>query len=323
MITIGFSSHRPEVLPEAERIMTNHDVIVLEEPPDPLFEKMLRGDISIEDYVEASEYEFPEFARASCELYRRIYSQGKAVLQIDPYMEHLRNLHELFAAGGSINDLSPESPARSVYDAEKSATAALLSFYKVSLSGSFEDVVKSVKNFARADARRIALRDQMRARSLAVEARRTLRLYIEAGYIHWTLQHYLRRLVYPRIRLRVRFLLQEQTRCRVGTKQIFGPGDILTLIFMFHPNANNPEIDLLAARSLIYVKLLQKVEMLPRENLYPHLEDETKAYLLTRNLNFDDCEKLWRLTRFKSAEETREIVINFIARSEATKQSLG
>ena len=40
MITIGFSSHRAEIIPFARQIMEQHQIIVLEEPPHPNFADM-------------------------------------------------------------------------------------------------------------------------------------------------------------------------------------------------------------------------------------------------------------------------------------------
>lgn len=314
MITIGFSTHRPEVLAKAEKLMAEHEVIALEEPYHPLFQKMLDGSISIDDYLMEIEYEFPEFARASCEIYRRLHTYGKVLLQIDPYMEELSKIHELFARGGSQKDIPPEGYARRVYTAEKKATESLLNFYKIFLSGNFLDLVKAVKNFARSDSQRILLRDQMRAIALATVANRTSALYVEAGYIHWALQHYLRQTVYPRRRLKIRFLLESETKSLTGKKQIFGPGDTLTLLFMFHPNIDNPVLDLLGARSLIFIKIIQKNELQAKATSYPHLEDESKAYLLTKRLSWDDCKKLWDMIRFKSSDEARLIVENYLAK---------
>ena len=51
MITIGFSSHRAEIIPFARQIMEQHQIIVLEEPPHPNFADMLNGNLSIADYL--------------------------------------------------------------------------------------------------------------------------------------------------------------------------------------------------------------------------------------------------------------------------------
>jgi hypothetical protein len=308
MITIAFSTHRLEVLGKAEKLMAEHDTIALEEPPHPLFESMLRGEVAVEDYINETEYEFPRFAKASCELYRRIYSQGKLLVQVDPYMEYLAWIHDFFAGGGASDDIDPLSPIYRIYQLEKKATAALLRFYQMSLLGSFEDVVQAVKAFAKADAERISFRDEMRARILAVEANNTEKLYVEAGYIHLALPRHLRKLVRPARQMRIIFLLRRETEQRIKLKQVLGPGDLLTLLFMFHPNWNEPLADLLAARSLIFVKLLNKDELEPQEESYPHLEDEVTAYLLTKHLTWDDCRQLWHAVKSRSPEEAKDVV---------------
>ncbi|MEJ5301089.1 MAG: hypothetical protein WHS38_08900 [Thermodesulforhabdaceae bacterium] len=308
MITIAFSTHRLEVLSRAEKLMWEHDIIALEEPPHPLFDAMLRGEVSVKDYVREAEYEFPEFARASCELYRRLYCHGKSIVQVDPYMEHLAWIHEFFASGGTSDGIDPSSTHCKVYQIERKTTAALLNFYRMSLIGTFEDVVQSVKTFAKADAERISLRDKMRAESLAVRATTTSKLYVEAGYIHFALPRHLRKLIHCRNRIEIVFLLRRETEERIGLKQVLGPGDRLTLLFMFHPNWNEPLADLLAAQSLIFVKLLNKNELEPQKGSFPHLDDEATAYLLTKNLSWDDCRKLWHTVKFRHPEEAREIV---------------
>jgi len=151
--------------------------------------------------------------------------------------------------------LAPSDPAWAVYRAERQATAALLDFYATSVTAPFPEVVRAVIRFARADAARISLRDAMRAERLAAEVRPGESMYVEAGYIHWKLFRDLKRLAGARVPIRPRFLQQTQARRRVGKKQILGPGDRLTLLFVFHPKMQGPMVDLLAARSLIYIKL--------------------------------------------------------------------
>ena len=69
-LTIGFSSHRPETLPLEERIMAEHDHIVIEEPPTPEFRRMLAGTLPVDDYILTADYEFPAFAAAACRMHR-------------------------------------------------------------------------------------------------------------------------------------------------------------------------------------------------------------------------------------------------------------
>jgi hypothetical protein len=59
-ITIGFSIHRPEIIPLTADLMRRHEVIFLEEPPAPGFRRMLQGALSIEDYLLPVDVEYPE-----------------------------------------------------------------------------------------------------------------------------------------------------------------------------------------------------------------------------------------------------------------------
>jgi len=53
-----------------------------------------------------------------------------------------------------------------------------------------------------------------------------------------------------------------------------GPGDILTLNYAFNSGLEEDLANLLAARSLIYIKLIQKEEMIPGPSDASHSEDE-------------------------------------------------
>lgn len=314
---MAFSTHRLEVLKEAEGRMREHDTIALEEPPHPDFHAMLCGDMAIEDYLQQMDYEFPQFAEASCHLYRVLHASGKRLLQVDPYMEQLSRLHDFLADGNDPQTVDPSDPILAVYQAEKRATAALLRFYEVSMTAPFSHVVRAVIQFARADAGRIALRDSMRAKRLAEEALKVSTLYVESGYIHWKLFRDLCQCIEPKRRVRACFLLEREARRRLGRKQVLGPGDTLTLLFVFHPKIREPFVDLLAARSLIYIKLLHKDEMEPAETSAPHLEDEIRAYRLTERLSLTDCEKLYSQVRRRSPQEAREIVETYRAKGSA------
>jgi len=185
MITIGFSSHHVETLPFVHEQMERHQAIVLEEPPSPHFPAMLRGTLSINDYIMELDSAFPEFERRMCELLRELYKRGGRIVQVEPYLEKLLQIHELFAAGKTVEQVMQEDGLKEVYLVEKSATGALISYYALSVDGPFEVVVAAVKNFARADALRLTLRERLRARAIASLHKPAEQMYVEAGYIHY------------------------------------------------------------------------------------------------------------------------------------------
>ncbi len=166
-IRIGFSIHRPEMVPVTARIMEQHDVIFLEEPPEVSFENMLNCSLGVEDYMMPLDLEYPEFSRSMCYLERELYAGGKQLIQVEPFVEALLFIHEFFAKGNKPEDLKQDTLPYFVYLAERNATGALLNYYRTAVTGSFETMVEAIRQFARADAARFRLRDSLRAQEIA------------------------------------------------------------------------------------------------------------------------------------------------------------
>jgi len=314
-VTLVFSSHRPETLHLASRAMRCHDAIFLEEPPTPPFHPMLKGDVAIEDYLLERDIEFPEFSYRTCELFRDLKKEGKALYQVEPFLDVLGGIHEFFAEGGTFRDFDPHSTQFQVYQAEKRATGALLNYYQTVLKGSFEATIEALKQFARADAARIALRDKMRARALKPLLPSFPSAYVEAGYIHYALWRELRKRLPARVHLKPVFLMAPVVKPILGKRQALGPGDILTLLYVFHPDIQGERLDLLAARSLVYVKLLEKEEMTEEAGPYPHTRNEVETIEKVEGLSFDDCRTLFPEIRLVKTKKARSIVEAFLSTS--------
>jgi len=142
--TLVLSNHRPETVHPAKELMACHDAVVLEESPEPHFQSMLSGRLSINAYMEDLDLEYPEFSRRMCETLRELHHGGKRLHQVEPFLERLIQIHELFADGGRPSDLKEDAHLQRVYWAERDATAALLHFYKVSVRGTLEETVDAV-----------------------------------------------------------------------------------------------------------------------------------------------------------------------------------
>lgn len=162
-ITVGLSIHRPEMVPVASEIMRYHDAIFLEEPPTEGFQAMLDKTLSVDDYLMAMDIEYPEFSRRMCHLQQDLHAGGKAIYQVEPFLEELLGIHDLFIQGYGPGDIKPGTRQYSVYRAERNATGALLNYYKTVMNGSFEATIEAIRQFARADAARFRLRDRLRA----------------------------------------------------------------------------------------------------------------------------------------------------------------
>ena len=312
MITIGFSSHQVEALPFILRQMERHQVIVLEEPPSPNFAGMLMGTISIDDYIMELDSGFPEFGRQMCGLLRELHRGGKLILQVEPYIEGLLQIHQLLASGKTAEEISGRPEFREVYEAEKRATGALISCYSVSTTGPFSAVVGAVKTFARADALRLTLRERLRARSIASFYRPGETIYVEAGYIHYPIFRYLRREMGKKQKIKVVYLLAPVIKKLKGKRRNMGPGDILTLHYALHKNVRDATADLLAARSLIYIKLIEKEELFPGKSGTPHIEDEIEVNRLVDRLDFNQCGELFRRIRLSKRQQAVETAKEYV-----------
>jgi len=311
-ISLVYSTHRPETLKAASRLMRRYDAIILEEPSTPGFVEMLSGKFPLAEYLSEQDLEYPEFSRASCRMLQDLHGRGKTILQMEPFLDQLLRIHEFFADGGSPELLHDQPLLYPVCQAEKAATGSLIRFYRMALTDSFDAIVESVKAFARDDARRFVLRDRMRARVLAPVAEEFATIYVEAGVMHVRLWNELRRRLGPGSRLEQIHLMETASRSIWGRRHTFGPGDLLTMRFIYHPDFDGPKADLLAARSLIYSKILTKEEMAPSETPYPHLHNEIESIQMVSTLNQEECRKLYPQIRLTGTIDARAKVHEYI-----------
>jgi len=310
-VSLVFSSHRPETLAVSVPLMKQYDAVFLEDAPTPEFNQFIDGALSIDDYLMTLDVEYPEFSRLSYNHVKQLHAQGKPIIQIEPYLETLVHIHTLFADGGKPSDIDTTLDMFKVYQAEKEATGRLLRYYETTMGGDFEKSVEAVKAFARADAARLLLRDSMRAEALATEVLRYDRPYVEAGEIHYALLGKLRKTLAGQAQLKPVFLMAPIVKPILGKRIAFGPGDILTLLYIYHPRFRKQEADLLAARSMVFVKLLQKEELEDIAGAYPHIHNEVATLRTVNALSFNDCKNLYPHIRLAKTEKARSIVENY------------
>ena len=73
--------------------------------------------------------------------------------------------------------------------------------------------------------------------------------------------------------------------------------------------------DLLAARSLIYIKLLQKDEMLPVDSDAPHSENEVRVNRVVDSLSLEDCRVLFDQIRLAERQRADRVVEGYLGAS--------
>jgi hypothetical protein len=204
---------------------------------------------------------------------------------------------------------------------ERATSGALLAFYQLSLQAPFDQVVESVKQFARLDAERFRLRDAMRAQALAELAGKFATIYVEAGHMHLALPGELHRRLNGNGKVRSRFLLREESLRRHSRPRVFGPGDDLTFCYLFHRPVEPEHEGRLAAQSLIYIKLLSKEELPKGISLTPHLDEEIRLSELVRRLSYEDCRVLYPILKRSTPPEALEKVDNFLKGKESGQDS--
>jgi len=76
--------------------MKEYDAVFLEETPTPEFHQFFDGALSIDDYLMTLEVGYPEFSRLSRHHLKQLHAQGKAFIQIEPFLEELFRIREFF-----------------------------------------------------------------------------------------------------------------------------------------------------------------------------------------------------------------------------------
>mgnify|MGYP005853146421 CR=1 FL=1 len=244
---------------------------------------------------------------------RELHGEGKPLLQVEPFLEHLLAIHLFFADGHAPADLVPDSDRHRVYKAEREATGALLDYYQVVMNGSFEATLEAVIRFARCDAARFRLRDALRAEAVAERITGHRSVFVEAGSIHLSMWHRLRQAAPAPVNVKPVFIAHEALKSLGETGLLFGPGDQLTLTFIFHPDLKETHRGrLLAARALIYTKLIEKEEVTARENTFPHWLNELACIRKVKQLDLADCKRLFPLIRGFGSVDARRLVDDYL-----------
>jgi hypothetical protein len=200
---------------------------------------------------------------------------------------------------------------------ERRATGALLRYYQTVIGGSFDATIETVKAFARADAARLRFRDSLRAETLAPRVLEYPSAYVEAGTIHYALWGQLKTALRDESKPRAVFLMAPVVKPLLGKRQALGPGDVLTLQYLHRPRTKDARMDLLAARSLVFVQLLEKDEMARGTEPFPHTKDEVEAIRMTGALTFEDCRRVFPELRAARTQEARAVVRDHLQRRRA------
>jgi hypothetical protein len=313
LLTIAYANHRPETIRLSEPFIRQSQAVILEEPPSPHLPTMLDGSLPADEYLLEQDIEYPAFGIEQCRVLKMHHQSGVEIIQEEPYFEHLFMVQDFFADGKRPDQLDTSTVHYQVYLREKAATGRLIDYYKSVRHKDFRGIIEAVKLFARADADRFRLRDRLRAQAIVRQAMRFRRVCVEAGPMHLLLFRYLRSAlpsdwsVHP---VFVENQVLQKLGCRSG---LYSPGDVLTAHYLLDHTTSADYQDLLSARALIFMKIIEKEEYSGWQNDFPHLRNDWRANQLVRQLSYQDCETLSAQTIGLSTAAALETVGDFCA----------
>lgn len=312
-IIVGHSRHWIEAISEMKKYMENCDLIILEEPEDELFDEMLRGEISVEEYIRhlkedcfAKTPAFPKFSSSLYNVLVELFERGIRIIQVDPYMSALDNIYSIIynMEGNASTDeilstIERDPVLKEVYRVEKMRAAASIKYY--SLFNNFNKAIEAIKELSRAEAEMLKLRIELRASEICkrVCLDNANRIYVEAGDLHTPLSGKLaRNLRKSGIKAEITpvfHLSGAVSRITGGKlKYIFPPSHTIVLRRYWGIKEDDYD-DILAARSLIRMIFLERgTERMPsshEEN--PKMRSEIAIDRFVSSLDLEGCRKIF------------------------------
>ena len=308
-ITVLLTEHRIEHLPIFEKYAREHELIILEEPYPDLVDQVLRGALALEKYVEIVYTEFSKFLIKQYEILKKLWHEGKIIYASEPYLAQLVKIYRIIELKQDIRSvLDRDKLLKYVHNVENVVSERLLEYYNAVANIDFEESVNALLKFAKADAYRILARDVMRAVHIKSLLDRKFssegieNVLIEAGVIH-------------RILVKVLNIHFDNCVNVVNSKELLArqclglsididkmhPGYLLTYIYLgIEEPPKDTDIELLAARCIVYNILITKSEQEPTEQEpCPHLLEEYRILRFVNKLDYEHCKKLFERTLVK------------------------
>lgn len=311
-ISLCYSTHRLETLPLTARLMQDHEIIILEEPYHPDFDKALSGDIALEEHLLELDTGYPLFTLAQYRQLRQFAQAGKKILQVEPYLDQLLWVHCFFADDHRPAELIPNTPAHAVYCAEHEATKNLIQYYKEVRGDDFPKILAAMNSFAKADARRFVLRDSLRAERLVEVLEPGKDTYIEAGSIHLLLQRLLTKGLTKKWRLHIEDIDDMAIKRLQFPGSIFSPGDELTLDYIFDRHVSRQKWQRCCAQTLIYAKIIPTDEIPSGAGEFPHTRNEIEAIAAVKHLSLEECRSLFQRIRSVSSLDAADLTARYL-----------
>ena len=174
------------------------------------------------------------------EILRDLHRSGIRLYQIEPFIGHLLAIHDRFADGQRPSDLPAGTVLHTRLLGRKIGHRCLARF----LHGVDRQFLRGHRRGGQTirPCRCAALRPAGQFTGtghgeVIIEPGST---YIEAGQIHYPIWRELRQLLPAGYPLRVHFLMSDVVRSMGYRTHLYGPGDLLTLLYRFHSRGTFP-----------------------------------------------------------------------------------
>ncbi len=261
---IVFNSPRVENIPFIKKEFEKFDIIVLEEPKNDLFYDVLEGKLAPQAYARKIHTSYPLYTEKLMDMLRGM--RRKQIFQVEPYLEEVERLRNFNEGDSRVKEM------------ERRVNMHYVDFTESFLKADFEEIIEKTLKFSEADAERLKMRDEMRAKALE-EFDNAI---VEAGMDHFLLAELLNA---EHVRI------PEIIARTLGTEYLEIPGSRLLRAFI---KGEEEDFRLLAARNLIFITLLEKREMVPDfEGDFPHFVHEQKLVRFVNKLDYEKCKKLF------------------------------
>jgi len=261
---IIYNSPRVENLQFLKLEFSGFDTIILEEPRNDLFYDVLDGKISVDFYARKISTQYPLYTQKLMEMLKEL--RDRRIMQVEPYLEEVEKLRNLGEGDDRVREM------------ERKVSALYIDYTESFLKADFEEVVEKILRLSKAEAERIVMRDEMRAKVLENWDNAA----VEAGINHFKLSEIL-----DAESVRIADIIAE----RIGTRYLESPEERILKAFIFDEDEN---FALLAARNLVFITLLEKRETLPDfDGDYPHFVHEQKLVRFVEKLDYEKCKKLF------------------------------
>ncbi|NYZ78608.1 hypothetical protein H0N99_00510 [Candidatus Micrarchaeota archaeon] len=244
------------------------NIIIAEERPDPKFNLMVEGKISIAEYMHGYTYPFPEYCINFYELLRELRREGVRI-------------------AGLLPILASKDTYSAVREAEERMNRSIQ-------YGDFGGAVDAMLDIIAVHSQPLKLADEMRAREIAKRVKSGEwrgSILVEIGAGHTRVKNLLKKelegfqevsvtSVYP-----VRKSVEEIFR--KGVIDVYRPSDELTRLYLYEKKPSEEMKRLIGARAVIHNLIIDiSPENFKQDLIY-------RATSIVNHLSYDECEKMF------------------------------